>query len=255
MLRASGATSAPRLPLLQRMGTELPNRITSSGDEGLNAMNTLSYVEPQRPSTIPGRETDARLAPGAAVLVVIDVQNDFCHPEGLSAQLGKDVSRVPAATDRLVALVEGSRAAGAPVLFVRTTHDENTDSPAWRQRRGMRDSPTACRTGTWGAEYFRCFPQEQDRVVTKHRYSAFTSPEFQSALEALGRDSLLFTGIVTSVCVESTLREAVSRDYLVTLVEDCCIDYHEAAHEATVRAVDNSFGLVRTSDEILSYWS
>ena len=96
---------------------------------------------------------------------------------------------------------------------------------------------------------------EGEAVVVKHRYSAFVGPELEVALERLGRRSLIFTGFATSICVESSLREAVCRDYVATIVEDCCGDYSERAHERALQAVANGFGLVATSAEVIGHWT
>ncbi len=70
-------------------------------------------------------------------LVVVDVQNDYCHDDGTFGRAGCDLTAVRAAVDRIVTLVDVARRASVPVEWVRTQHDDWTDSVMWR-RRGVR---------------------------------------------------------------------------------------------------------------------
>ena len=202
----------------------------------------------------------SRFSPGRAAVVVVDVQNDFCHPDGVCAERGSDVTGAVEMVPRLQRFLDGARAAGVLVVFIQTTHDETTDSPAWLARRGDADqgAPTpisTCRTGTWGAEFYEVAPQADEPVVIKHRYSAFAGTNLDVVLRTAGVDSLLLTGVSTNVCVESTLRDGLFSEYRVTLVEDCAASYEPEAHQATVQNVAKYFGVVATSEEIVATWS
>ena len=78
-----------------------------------------------------------------------------------------------------------------------------------------------CATGTWGAEYYRVQPTNDDCEVVKHRYSAFVGTTLEVILRSLARQTVVVTGVTTNVCVESTVRDAYMRDYRPLLVEDC----------------------------------
>lgn len=189
-----------------------------------------------------------------AAVVVVDAQNDFCHPQGLLAQQGRDVARVQPALQQLASFLGDARAVGVPVIFVQNLHDESSDSPAWLARHSDSGRAQSCQAGTWGAEFCGVGPVAGDHVVSKHRYSAFIGTTFTDLLDRLGRRSLLFTGFTTSVCVESSLRDAVCLDLLATLVEDCCGAYSPRAHERAVESVALGFGVVATSDRIRTAW-
>ncbi|NCT91265.1 cysteine hydrolase [Cellulomonas sp. APG4] len=202
----------------------------------------------------------SRFAPGRAAVVVVDVQNDFCDPAGACGQRGSDTTAAVAMVPRLERFLDEARAAGVLVVFIQTTHDETTDSPAWLGRRGdpvpgASGPVQTCRTGSWGAEFYRVAPQEGEPVVVKHRYSAFAGTDLEVVLRTAGVDSLLLTGVSTNVCVESTLRDGLFAEFHVTLVEDCAASYEEAAHAMTVQNVEKYFGLVARSDEIGAGWS
>ncbi|MGC5614918.1 cysteine hydrolase family protein [Georgenia sp. Z1491] len=189
----------------------------------------------------------ARLA-----VVVVDVQNDFCSPDGTMAARGLDVASIPAAVSRVVRLVDAARDAQVPVVHVRTAHDEQVDSAAWDERyslpAGTPPPARNCRTGTWGAEPFVVTAAPGELVHVKHRYSGFTSPGLDRALRDLGVETLLICGVATEICVETTLRDAVERDFRVVLVTDACASYDQAAHESAVARIARHWGRANTTD-------
>lgn len=75
------------------------------------------------------------IAPRRSVLVVVDVQNDFCHEAGVLGRAGHDMTAIQAAVDRLLGLVEAARRAGVPIIWVRTQHDGWTNSAVWLSQR------------------------------------------------------------------------------------------------------------------------
>ncbi|MGE2832628.1 cysteine hydrolase family protein [Mycobacterium sp. SMC-4] len=201
-----------------------------------------------------------RHMPGHAALVVVDVQNDFCSPQGsLPAGYRFDLQFVDAMLPRLHKLIEAARHSRIPVIFVRTLHDPSNDSHAWLARLGdaadNARTGVTCRTNTWGAEFFGVAPQAGDHIVTKHRFSAFVGTNLALTLRSLDVQSILFTGVATEVCVESSLRDGLFHDFYVTLVEDCAASYTKTAHDASVHVVGKHFGLVTTADELVDRWT
>lgn len=201
-----------------------------------------------------------RYDPAKCALVLIDVQNDFCHPDGSIARAGQDVSAAVEMVPRLVALVDAARTAEVPVVFVRTTHDESNDSVAWLNRRaagpGVVTTQATCRTGSWGAEFYKVSPHLPDEpVIVKHRYSAFVGTNLELTLRTMGVESLLFTGVATEVCVESSLRDGLFAEFFVSMVADCCATYAPELQEGSVRAVAKNFGTVVTAEELTKHWS
>jgi nicotinamidase-related amidase len=200
-----------------------------------------------------------RYDPANCALILVDVQNDFCHPDGSIAKAGEDVAAAVAMVPRLVKLLDAARRAEVPVVFVRTTHDESNDSAAWLNRRaagpGAVTTQAICRTASWGAEFYKVTPELPDEpVITKHRYSAFAGTNLDLTLRTMGVQSLLFTGVATEVCVESSLRDGLFVEYFVSMVADCCATYAPELHAGSVRAVAK-FGTVVTAAELSGYWS
>ena len=110
---------------------------------------------------------------------------------------------------------------------------------------------------TWNTDILvELAPAPGDPVIYKHRFSGFFETELDDALVELGVTTLVFTGCTTSVCVESTLRDAFFRDYRCVLVEDCVAEpiAHDAPrsnHDATVLLVNLLFGSVTNSSELV----
>jgi ureidoacrylate peracid hydrolase len=193
------------------------------------------------------------LSPDWAALLVVDVQNDFCHKDGLFGKLGLDMSGVQAAARRIAALLPAARRAGVPVIFVTMEHEPLTNSSAWVHRYPV-PRADACVAGTWGAALYEVTPAPGEPVVAKHRYSPFVGSNIEYMLRARQRMSLLVTGVATNICVESVLRDGFMRDYHVVLVEDCAGAYSERAHQSTVENTRAFLGRVLQSETLLQAW-
>lgn len=186
-------------------------------------------------------------------LIVIDVQNDYCHIEGVFSKAKKvDLSHVQKAMEKLPSFIESCRRAGLPIIFVRTIHSDWTDSPSWQKRlEGAADKMDICRSGTWGSEFYGMQPRESDCIVIKHRYSAFIGTDLDLILRNRGIETLLMTGVTTNVCVETSARDGFNRNYDIILVEDCCGAHDEAEHEATLINIRKYFGKVATAQSVI----
>ncbi len=187
-------------------------------------------------------------------ILVIDVQNDFCSPEGASAKAGAPMRGPIEMVPRLVKLLEGARDLGVTIVFVRVVASLWTDSEAWLYRASETPRAPMCREGTWGAEFYLVAPRADEAVVAKHRNSAFYNTRLDTILRALNVKTVVVTGVATNVSVETTARDAVQRDYHVVLVEDCSAAFDPAAHDATVTNIRNFFGRVISASELLDIW-
>lgn len=190
-----------------------------------------------------------------AALLVVDVQNDFCHHEGSIAARGFDVGPTQRMIPQLIELIEAARRARVPILYTRNEHDEWTDTRAWQGRQAG-GTHALCRTGSWGAEFYNIAPAPDERVVVKHRYNSFLGTDLDMILRARGVDSVIFTGVATNICVESTARDAFARGYELVLVEDCLAGSTEEDHRASLSTLERYFGaLVTRADELAARWA
>lgn len=201
-----------------------------------------------------------RYDPQHAAVIVIDMQADYCTPDGALARLGKDTSGAQRMAPRLNDLLTAARSVRMPVIFVRTTHGPSDDSPAWLNRygrnRGEEPPGVICREDDpVGCAWFGVAPEAGELVVTKHRYSAFAGTSLAMKLRTMGIDSLLFTGVATEICVESSLRDGLFEDFYVSLIEDCAASFSEESHRASADVVGANFGSVVKAEELKTMWS
>ena len=195
------------------------------------------------------RSLSELVEPATAAVIVVDMQNDFCHPDGALGRSGAPTESSMAMIPRLAAFLDEARAAGTRIIFIQTIHEDCTDSDAWRTRRSLQD---LCRKGTWGAEFIGVEPGPGEPVVVKHRYSAFIGTRLDSVLRTFGTQTLIMTGVATNVCVESTARLGFMMDYHIVMLSDCTAAASQAEHEGGLKNIARSFGVVATADEVVA---
>lgn len=190
----------------------------------------------------------ARLAPRSTALVVVDPQNDFCDPVRSPTAAGI----VP----QLRALISDARRASVQVVFAQVVHNDSSDSAVWRSRFELRpERASVALAGTRGADFHADLrPEPGDLVIVKHRYSAFIGTPLERMLRARSIQTLVFAGVATNVCVESTARDAFQRDFYVVLVSDCTATNSAALQAATEENVRRHFGMVAFADEVVRAW-
>ncbi len=193
------------------------------------------------------------LEPVRTALVVIDMQGYFVDPAS-PASVPMAARIVPAINTLAAAL----RARGGAVIWVRGTargtdeawsvfnHDLMTPDRLAR-RNAMMDSETGF--AFWPANDI----QPEDALVTKNRFSALApgSSDLAEVLAARGIANLFIAGTVTSVCCESTARDAMMQNYRVVMVSDALAAHSEREHNASLSAFYSTFGDVQSVDECI----
>lgn len=160
-----------------------------------------------------------------SLLVFVDVQNDYCHPEGALGKAGHDLSGIDPAMDRCRAVLELARQVNVPVVHVRTEHSGWTDSADWLDRGGAgtvlapRRAPIV-RAGSWGAEPYGLEARDDELILIKHRYSAFAHTPLELVARARTRGVILLAGFTTDVCVRATAIDAQSHGLRPWLLSD-----------------------------------
>ena len=187
---------------------------------------------------------------GSSALLVIDVQNDFCAPQGALGVQNEDLTRVHVAAERIRDLLPAARAAGVPCVFVRVVHDDWLDAGAWGDRhRGTGRSRSSARKavdGTWGAEFYLVQPEPGDLVLTKTRYSAFKGTPLRQILLGNTVRDVVLTGTQTDVCIIATALDAIQEGFGVTVIEDCVASTRPALHDAALDLIRLRAGEVVT---------
>jgi nicotinamidase-related amidase len=183
--------------------------------------------------------------PDSTAVVVVDVQNGFCHPDGSLFAPGSE-----AAVEPVTDLVARAREAGARVVYTRDVHPPEQFDDAHYYDEFERWGEHVVE-GSWEAELVEDLDvRDEDHVVVKHTYDAFYRTDLEGYLDTHGVDDLLFCGTLANVCVLHTAGSAGLRDYRPVLVEDA-IGYIEEAHrEYALDHADWLFGEVTTLDDV-----
>jgi nicotinamidase-related amidase len=187
------------------------------------------------------------LAHGRTALVVIDMQRDFIEPGGFGEALGNDVSRLAAIVPTTAALIGLFRAKGWPVIHTRESHlPDLSDCPPAKRSRG--DAPQRIGDpGPMGRLLVRgepgnaileaLAPLPGETVIDKPGKGAFYATDLGAILTLAGITHLVFAGVTTEVCVQTTMREANDRGYECLLVEDATESYFPEFKAATLAMI------------------
>jgi ureidoacrylate peracid hydrolase len=206
---------------------------------------------------------EEKVAPAHTAILVIDMQNDFCSPNGHIAKSGRDISASHRVAARLPGMLTRAREAGALVIFVRniySTEHNHYLSDVWldhaaHKRDGGGTRTPFCAADSWGADFYGDVrPEPGDALVTKHRYSAFHNTDLETILRANGIRTIVLTGAVTNVCIETTAREGYVRDYYVVLAEDGSAAYSSEDQAAAIRNIGRYFGSVEPISALETIW-
>ncbi len=181
----------------------------------------------------------ASLEPDRTAVVVVDMQNGFCHPEGSLYAPGSE-----AVVGSVTSLVERAREAGASIVYTRDVHppEQFADTHYYDEFDRWGEHVLE---GTWDAELLETLDvREADLVVEKHTYDAFHETQLEGWLDARNVDDLVICGTLANVCVLHTAGSAGLRDYRPLLVEDCIGCLEEAHREYALDHADWLFGEV-----------
>lgn len=207
---------------------------------------------------------DFEYPPGRLALIVIDMQRDFIEDGGFGSILGNDVRPLTAIVPVVARLLAAFRAAGLPVIHTREGHRADlSDCPPAKLKRG-RGALTIGDSGPMGRILVDSEPGNQivpelspiagELVIVKPGKGAFYATQLDAVLRENGIEHLIFAGVTTEVCVQTTMREANDRGYDCLLAEDATESYFpefKAATLAMIRAQGGIVGWTSPTDLIL----
>lgn len=222
---------------------------------------------------ISARPSPVAIDPNKAAVIVVDMQNDFGSVGGMFERAGVDIAPIVAAVAPTASVLAAARKAGLPVIYLQMQHRPDMADM------GARDSPHRQRharmavgekmmapngkesriliAGEWGTQIVDALaPQAGDILVPKHRFSGFYETELNTILRGLEAKHLIFTGCTTSICVESTIRDAMYRDYHCVLLEDCTAEpighgNSRSNHDASLLTIEVLFGWISDSQKFI----
>jgi nicotinamidase-related amidase len=204
--------------------------------------------------TVRAQPFDFVYEPARTALVMIDMQRDFVEPGGFGASLGNDVSRLGRVVAPAGELLDWARAAGMLVVHTRECHRPDlSDCPPAKRLRGapalrIGDPGPMGRIlvdGEPGADFVAGLaPQAGELEIVKPGKGAFWATPLHERLQARGITHLVFGGVTTEVCVQTTMREANDRGYDCLLVEEATGSYFPEYHEAALAMIRAQGGIV-----------
>lgn len=219
---------------------------------------------------VAARDGVVHLDVARTAVVVVDMQNDFGARMGMFDRAGIDISGIQAAVAPTRRVLDAARAAGFPIVYLKMAFKDDLsdaglpDAPNWRihSRLGVGDRVETPDGGTgrvlirdtWNTDILPALaPEPGDLIVYKHRYSGFFQTELHESLQRAGIRSLVLVGCTTSVCVESTFRDAMFLDYQCLVLSDCTSEPIGAGnHEASLGIMQTMFGWVTESEQFVS---
>ncbi len=207
-----------------------------------------------RALTVDARPFEFRFVPARTAVVMIDMQRDFIEPGGFGETLGNDVSRLAAAIPAARGLLEWARALGVRIVHTKECHrpDLSDCPPAKRERGNPRlrigDPGPMGRIlvdGEPGSDFVPALaPRPGEVVIAKPGKGAFHDTALGAMLRGWGVEQLVFAGVTTEVCVQTTMREANDRGYESLLVEDATASYFPEFKAATIEMIVAQGGIV-----------
>ena len=202
------------------------------------------------------------------ILLVVDVQNEFCHPDGFFAKnmcecnpdgfFGED-KLTAQSIDKVVGNIESSishfRKEGSPIVYVKAVSDPQYLSESRFERYKKMYAQGFLKDRTWSTEFYRVFPREGELVFKKGAYNPFQNPDFKEHMLRTASD-LVLTGFFSDVCIDAVARTADEKDVGIPtgIIADCSIGLFRP-HEGNLRFMEMFYGtkIHRTlSDYILN---
>ena len=223
---------------------------------------------------VPARPAPFLLEPTKTAVVVVDMQNDFAAPGGMFDLSGIDITCIQAIVPNVRAVLESARANELPIVYLKMGFGPDLvdagypSSPTWLKHAARHvGDPVTAPNGEpsrvlvrecWNTDIVDALaPKPDDVVLYKTRYSGFYKTELDDVLRRKGVTGLIVVGATTSVCVDSTVRDAMFRDYHCLIVSDAtaepiAADAPRSNHEATLLTLELLFAHVATSTDLVA---
>jgi ureidoacrylate peracid hydrolase len=191
--------------------------------------------------------------PRRAALVLVDMQNDFVHDDGIFVrQWGKTNHWIKPIVGPCQRLLQAARDAGVTVVHLRVINDWLRNPESWHNFWGP---PSCVLEGTWGAEFVEELrPGAEEIVVTKYTYDGFVDTPLDAVLRRLGIRTLVWAGIDSDVCVRDTAAHGFALGYTPVFARDALAADSEVAHAGVLQSWGEHYGQVVSTDDIAAVW-
>jgi ureidoacrylate peracid hydrolase len=201
-----------------------------------------------------------------SALIVVDMQNDFVHPDGGFGHLARenpeqeiDMPFLMGTIPQVKRLAEAFRHKGRPVVYIaHVLKPDYSDGqfPYWRLGLSPGGNRTFIVEDTWGAQIVDDLkPQKGEHLVTKKGFGGFSNTPLDTILRNMGVTTCVVSGVTTCVCVSTTIRGGVEHNYHMILAKDAVAEVNRDTHEAELRTMARIFADVKTTDEVVAMLS
>ena len=190
---------------------------------------------------------DELVLPQHTALIVVDVQNDFCSPDGYIDKVeSSNMEMMQACIDHLVGLLAEARQAGIMIIYVQATNYPNyifkSAPDLARKIESLNpDSLLMCVDGEWGHQIVdKLKPLPDEIIIKKHRHNSFMGTGLDTLLRSNGIETLVITGVTTERCVLATITGAIAHDYYVVVPRDCVASQNVEMHKAALLVISGN---------------
>jgi ureidoacrylate peracid hydrolase len=185
-----------------------------------------------------------KLQPKKTAILVIDIQNDYCSPEGMIAKAGMGLGWIQETVERLIDFLEKIEHLDFLTVYIKKVMYPNKLTEYEELKLRKAGLYGICKPGTWGADFYRIRPNKN--VVEKSGYSSFFETALNSRLRENSVQNVIVTGISTHVCVEATVIDAYQLGYNVFIVKELVATREEERkfHEMALLVIEKKFGRV-----------
>jgi len=246
----------------------------AAGVAALGVGQAMAQQRSGRRVTIDARPQAITIDTATTAVIVVDMQNDFGSKGGMFERAGIDISGIQKAVAPTARVLDAARKAGVKVVYLKMAYqpdlsDLGEPDSVNRVRHlqlGVGQHVTApdgspsrvLVRDTWNSEVVdELKPHADDIVLYKTRFSGFYKTDLDARLRDLGVKHLIVTGCTTSICVESTVRDAMFRDYLCVLLTDCMSEpigngLVRSNHDASLLSTEVLLGWVSDSHQLVT---
>jgi nicotinamidase-related amidase len=200
---------------------------------------------------------------GKSALIIVDMQNDFVHPDGGFAciaretpEAGIDIPFLMGTIPNVQRLARVFREAGRPVIYIaHVVKPDLSDAqmPYWRFGLSPGGNRSFIAEGTWGAQIVDDLkPEEGEHLVVKKGFGGFSNTPLDTILRNMGVTTCVVSGVTTCVCVSTTIRGGVEHNYRMILVKDAVAEVSRDTHEAELKTMARVFADVKTTDDVVA---
>jgi len=272
--KAPGARSLSRRKVLELMGaTAAASLVGGAGEYSASDQQTIAPIQNRkgRMITFDAKPEPIAIDTAKTAVIVVDMQNDFGAKGGMFDRIGIDISMIQRVVGPTAKVLASARHADIKIIYLKMGFHPDLSNL------GSEASPNRVRhmlvgvgktvrapdgaesriliRDTWNTDIVpELKPQAEDVVVYKHRYSGFYQTDLDAILKQRAVKYLIVTGCTTSICVESTIRDAFFRDYSCVLLRDCTDEpighgLPRSNYEASLLLIQDSFGWVSGSTD------